>query len=86
MLFRLVRFDGFLSRVPYSNESKGFGGSCQHPNDNESTKTGEESATNDLKNGSDDFDDADDDYDKALVQKIIVLVLKSVALTTREAR
>ncbi len=87
LLFRLVRFDGFLSRVPYSNESKGFGGSCQHPNnDNESTKTGTESAANDLKDGADDFDDNADDYDKALVQKIIVLVLKSVALTTREAR
>ena len=80
----MVRFDGFLSRVPYSNESKGFGGSCQHPNDKESSKPGDKSVTIDLKNGPD--DDFEDDYNKAIVQKIIVLVLKSVALTTREAR
>jgi hypothetical protein len=57
---RLVRFDNFLSRVPYK-QSLGFGGeagSCP----------------------------THQDYDRGLVQKIILVMLKCVALTTREAR
>ena len=81
--FRLVRFDGFLNRVPYSNQSKGFGGSCQLP----LSELG--LATNRLMGPAthENNDDIEEEsYNKALVQRIILLVLKSVALTTREAR
>merc|ERR1712179_444783 len=64
MGIRLVRFNSFLSLVPYKT-STGFGGS----------------AVSDL-----DSTDGDEVYDKGLVQKMVLIVLKCVALTTREAR
>ena len=60
----MVRFNSFLSLVPYKS-STGFGGS----------------AVSDL-----DPTDGDEVYDKGLVQKMVLIVLKCVALTTREAR
>ena len=59
--FRLVRFNKFLSEVPF-RESLGMGGSTSIGD----TSTG--------------------DYDKGLVQKMVLIILKCVALTTREAR
>jgi len=63
-IIRLVRFNSFLSLVPYKT-STGFGGS----------------AVSDLNST-----DGDEVYDKGLVQKMVLIVLKCVALTTREAR
>lgn len=63
-IIRLVRFNSFLSLVPYK-KSTGFGG-C---------------AVVDLEPvGGVEL------YDKGLVQKMVLIVLKCVALTTREAR
>ena len=59
---RLVRFNKFLSQVPYK-QSLGFGGEAGL--DREVTGDG---------------------YDKGLVQKMVLIILKCVALTTREAR
>ena len=59
---RLVRFNRFLSQVPYK-QSLGFGGNAGP----EPEVTG-------------------DGYDKGLVQKMVLIILKCVALTTREAR
>ena len=59
---RLVRFNKFLSQVPYK-QSLGFGGNAGL----EREVTG-------------------DEYDKGLVQKMVLIILKCVALTTREAR
>ena len=61
-IIRLVRFNKFLSQVPYK-QSLGFGGSAGLG----AEVTGE-------------------DYDKGLVQKMVLIILKCVALTTREAR
>ena len=57
-LIRLVRFSSFLSRVPHSSSSSGFGG-------------GATSASS---------------WDRGLVGRLVLIVLKCVALTTREAR
>jgi len=65
-LIRLVRFEGFLSRVPYKHSS-GFGGIA-------------------AIGGISGEEDVEEDYDKGLVQKIVLVLLKAVALTTREAR
>ena len=61
-VIRLVRFNKFLSQVPYKH-SLGFGGDAG------------------LNAGL-----TGDDYDKGLVQKMVLIILKCVALTTREAR
>lgn len=62
VIIRLVRFNSFLSCVPYKS-SLAFGGqaSVGHPQ-------------------------CETSYDKGLVQKIVLIILKCVALTTREAR
>ena len=67
-----MRFDGFLNRVPNSF-SRGFVGGTD---DTETENGAEEESSDQFKH----------DYDKALLQKIILLILKAVALTTREAR
>merc|ERR1719228_2943064 len=60
----LVRFNSFLSLVPYkTNSSIGFGGQSSIAEPSQ-----------------------DSEYDKGLVQKMVLIVLKCVALTTREAR
>jgi len=64
-IIRLVRFNKFLSQVPYK-QSLGFGGEAGQ---------GAELTGEDYK-----------DYDKGLVQKMVLIILKCVALTTREAR
>ena len=66
ILSRLVRFNNFLSLVPYKS-STGFGGSAA--NDHAHAEAG-----------------GAEEYDKGLVQKMVLIVLKCVALTTREAR
>ena len=58
-LIRLVRFSSFLSRLPHSSASSGFGG-------------GGANNTN--------------SWDRGLVGRAALIVLKCVALTTREAR
>jgi len=65
-IIRLVRFNNFLSLVPYKS-STGFGGSAA--NDHAHAEAG-----------------GAEEYDKGLVQKMVLIVLKCVALTTREAR
>merc|ERR1712168_593848 len=62
VIIRLVRFNSFLSSVPYQN-SLGFGGQASQGQAHCETS-----------------------YDKGLVQKVILIILKCVALTTREAR
>ena len=76
--FRLVRFEGFLSRVPYKGYS-GFGGQAvkddtwiQDRQERREEKEGEERR--------------DVGYDRGMVQKIVLIILKAVALTTRESR
>eukprot|EP00088_Acartia_fossae_P003281 TRINITY_DN11379_c0_g1_i10.p1 TRINITY_DN11379_c0_g1~~TRINITY_DN11379_c0_g1_i10.p1 ORF type:complete len:754 (+),score=133.11 TRINITY_DN11379_c0_g1_i10:63-2324(+) len=95
-LIRLVRFDGFLSRIPY-NQSKGFGGSAAMTSPQSAmtssqpamTSPQSEDLTARLQTGEEEGgeeEEGEESYDKGLVQKIILIVLKSVALTTREAR
>jgi len=57
-LIRLVRFSSFLSRIPHSSSSSGFGGGASSANS----------------------------WDRGLVGRAVLIVLKCVALTTREAR
>jgi len=71
VIIRLVRFNSFLSLVPHKS-SVGFGGSAGGSQDPSSLST-----TNTIMQ---------DQYDKGLVQKMVLIVLKCVALTTREAR
>ena len=74
---RLVRFEGFLSRVPYKGGS-GFGGIAA--SDNQDTRI------QDGKRRGEAGDTRDSGYDRGMVQKIVLLILKAVALTTRESR
>jgi len=78
--FRLVRFEGFLSRVPYKGYS-GFGGQAvkddtwiQDRQESRAEKEGEGEERRDVG------------YDRGMVQKIVLIILKAVALTTRESR
>jgi len=74
-IIRLVRFDGFLNRVPHSYSRPFVGGGGGDDNIETDDHAEQESS-----------DQHKHDHDKALLQKIILLILKSVALTTREAR
>eukprot|EP00092_Neocalanus_flemingeri_P003372 GFUD01003612.1.p1 GENE.GFUD01003612.1~~GFUD01003612.1.p1 ORF type:complete len:667 (+),score=155.84 GFUD01003612.1:269-2269(+) len=71
-IIRLVRFNSFLSLVPHKS-SVGFGGSA-------AGNCEDPSSLPNLTHGQ------QDQYDKGLVQKMVLIVLKCVALTTREAR
>merc|ERR1719341_2511328 len=74
-LIRLVRFEGFLWLVPYQ-KSLGFGGLAESKNGGVSEGRADEPEE----------EEDEDTYDKGMVQKIVLIILKAVALTTRESR
>lgn len=82
-LIRLVRFENFLSRVPFG-QSIGFGGTATSTAAVWTTSGGEGRLTG--SEGDQVVEAGEERYDKGLVQKMVLIILKSVALTTREAR